>query len=290
MDAVDICLPTDLHMRFALAAIGAGKHVFCEKPLALTKADGKKIAQAARQAGVFFQVGQCIRFWPEYMALEAFVMSFLYWGANAASADRAVREKAAEILARQIECARHLGIDTILAIPGAVGVDFIPGSEIVRYDPPSLARVASVIRRIQPDIILTQSPQDYMEDHQNTTRLVVTQGMDAYLSEMERMSREVGRMSGKFEFAEGWRRHSHPGFASEEFDPLCDFLHPSSFDLHDNPFGLRLSALMISKRIPDSSVPMSLLAITRPLPLPPLRDRHRGGADALNLETDFRQD
>jgi glucosamine-6-phosphate deaminase len=29
---------------------------------------------------------------------------------------------------------------------------------------------------------------------------------------------------------------------------------------HDNPFGLRLSALMISKRIPDSSVPMSLLA------------------------------
>jgi glucosamine-6-phosphate deaminase len=29
---------------------------------------------------------------------------------------------------------------------------------------------------------------------------------------------------------------------------------------HDNPFGIRLSALMISKRIPDSSVPMSLLA------------------------------
>ena len=62
------------------------------------------------------------------------LMSFLYWGANAASADPAVREKAAKILAQQIECARHLGIDTILAVPGAVGVDFIPGSEIVRYD------------------------------------------------------------------------------------------------------------------------------------------------------------
>lgn len=62
------------------------------------------------------------------------LMSFLYWGANAASEDPAVREKVAEILARQIECARHLGIDTILAIPGSVGVDFIPGSEIVRYD------------------------------------------------------------------------------------------------------------------------------------------------------------
>jgi len=75
VDAVDICLPTDLHARFALAAIAAGKHVFCEKPLALTKADGKKIAEAAGKAGVFFQVGQCIRFWPEYMALEAFVKS-----------------------------------------------------------------------------------------------------------------------------------------------------------------------------------------------------------------------
>jgi predicted dehydrogenase len=64
VDAVDICLPTDLHAPFALAAIAAGKHVFCEKPLALTKADGKKIAEAARKAGVFFQVGQCIRFWP----------------------------------------------------------------------------------------------------------------------------------------------------------------------------------------------------------------------------------
>ena len=62
------------------------------------------------------------------------LMSFLYWGANAASANPAVREKAAGILARQIECARQLGIDTILAVPGAVGVDFIPGSEIVRYD------------------------------------------------------------------------------------------------------------------------------------------------------------
>lgn len=44
----------------------------------------------------------------------------------------------------------------------------------VFYDQPSLARVAAVVRRIQPDVILTQSPQDYMEDHQNATRLVVS--------------------------------------------------------------------------------------------------------------------
>jgi predicted dehydrogenase len=75
VDVVDICLPTDLHAPFALKAIAAGRHLFCEKPLALTKADGKKIAVAAKKAGTFFQVGQCIRFWPEYMAFEAFVKS-----------------------------------------------------------------------------------------------------------------------------------------------------------------------------------------------------------------------
>lgn len=75
VDVVDICLPTDLHPTFALKAISAGKHVFCEKPLALSNSEGKKIVVAAKKAGVYFQVGQCIRFWPEYMAFEAFVKS-----------------------------------------------------------------------------------------------------------------------------------------------------------------------------------------------------------------------
>ena len=57
----------------------------------------------------------------------------LYWGANACSADPAVREKAAAILKKQIECASALGIDAILVVPGAVGVDFIPSCEIVPY-------------------------------------------------------------------------------------------------------------------------------------------------------------
>lgn len=58
----------------------------------------------------------------------------LYWGANAASADPAVRQKAEAILRRQIECAQHLGIDAVLVVPGAVGVDFIPGAEVVSYE------------------------------------------------------------------------------------------------------------------------------------------------------------
>lgn len=58
----------------------------------------------------------------------------LYWGANAASADPATRDRAAHILRRQIESAAALGIDAILVVPGAVGVDFIPGAEVVPYD------------------------------------------------------------------------------------------------------------------------------------------------------------
>jgi len=58
----------------------------------------------------------------------------LYWGANACSAKAAVRAKAAALLNKQIKCAAALGIDAILVVPGAVGVDFIPGCEVVPYD------------------------------------------------------------------------------------------------------------------------------------------------------------
>jgi LmbE family N-acetylglucosaminyl deacetylase len=165
------------------------------------------------------------------------------------------------------------------------------------YDGASLARVAAVVREIRPTIILTHSPQDYMEDHQNVCRLIVTaafgrgmcnfvtspprkvweqavalyhalphglkdglgkrvqpdlyvdiasvlaakrtmlachrsqkewldvsQGMNAYLCEMDRMSAEVGRMSGRFAHAEGWRQHSTLGFGPDGFNPMRDLL------------------------------------------------------------------
>lgn len=75
VDVVDICTPTDVHAKLALEAIAAGKHVFCEKPLALTLADVDAIGSAACAAGVIVQVGQCIRFWPEYQALAKLVRS-----------------------------------------------------------------------------------------------------------------------------------------------------------------------------------------------------------------------
>jgi len=51
-----------------------------------------------------------------------------------------------------------------------------------------------------------------------------SQGLDSYLIVMEDMSREVGRRSGVFEYAEGWRRHSHLGFCGEQADPLKEVL------------------------------------------------------------------
>lgn len=75
VDAVDVCVPTDLHKKYAMAAIKAGKHLFCEKPLATKMSDALKMAAAAEQAGIHAMVGQCIRFWPEYQAFYDFVKS-----------------------------------------------------------------------------------------------------------------------------------------------------------------------------------------------------------------------
>jgi len=172
----------------------------------------------------------------------------------------------------------------------------------IYYDAATVAKAASVVRLVNPDIVLTHSPQDYMEDHQNTCRLLVTgaftrgmpnftpnpprppvskqvalyhamphglrdglrrlvragqfvdvgsvlktkremlachksqkewldvsQGMDSYLNEMEAMSRQVGKLSGKFEYAEGWRRHSHLGFGAADYDPLAKLLGKACF-------------------------------------------------------------
>ena len=167
----------------------------------------------------------------------------------------------------------------------------------VFYNLKLLRKVAAVVRKARPSIVLTHAPQDYMEDHMNTCRLAVTaaftrempnfvttprlppvsgdvtvyhaqphmqrdglrrrvepglfidtttthatklaalaehqsqqewldvsQGMNSYLKTMEDLSREVGKMSGRFQHAEGWRRHLHPGYCAEHADPLREVL------------------------------------------------------------------
>ena len=54
--------------------------------------------------------------------------------------------------------------------------------------------------------------------------LDASQGMGAYLEEMERLCAEMGRMSGRFPFAEGFLRHNHLGFCPADFDPLAEIL------------------------------------------------------------------
>ncbi|HZP06981.1 MAG TPA: sugar phosphate isomerase/epimerase family protein [Terracidiphilus sp.] len=58
----------------------------------------------------------------------------LYWNANPASNDTAVRSRAEMILQKQIEVAHVLGLDAILVVPATVGADFIPNCEVVPYD------------------------------------------------------------------------------------------------------------------------------------------------------------
>ena len=73
LDAIDICLPTDAHAPVSLAAFAEGKHVLCEKPMALTKDDCDRMMNAAAAHRRILMVGQVLRFWPEYQYLRRFV-------------------------------------------------------------------------------------------------------------------------------------------------------------------------------------------------------------------------
>lgn len=73
----------------------------------------------------------------------------LYWSYPLTSSSPEIRAKAEEIVKRQLDAAAILGVDAILVVPGAVGVDFVAGSEVVSYDiaydraAESLSRLAS---------------------------------------------------------------------------------------------------------------------------------------------------
>ena len=70
IDAVLLATPHSLHRAQVIAAAAAGKQVFCEKPLALRRADAKAMFDACRTAGVILAVGHNRRFWPSMRALR----------------------------------------------------------------------------------------------------------------------------------------------------------------------------------------------------------------------------
>lgn len=72
IDVIDICTPTPSHPELALRSLAAGKHVLCEKPLARTSLEARRIGEAARSARGFIMPAMCVRFWPDYaLAREA---------------------------------------------------------------------------------------------------------------------------------------------------------------------------------------------------------------------------
>lgn len=75
IDAVDICLPTDLHASTAIAALRAGKHVLVEKPLALTEAAANDVVREAERSGKILMTAHVVRFLPAYSEAARLVRS-----------------------------------------------------------------------------------------------------------------------------------------------------------------------------------------------------------------------
>lgn len=70
VDVVDLCVPTHLHYDMVLPAAQAGKHILCEKPIALTLERGKEMIAGCKAAGVRLFIGMVIHFFPEYVAVK----------------------------------------------------------------------------------------------------------------------------------------------------------------------------------------------------------------------------
>jgi predicted dehydrogenase len=70
VEAVDVVTPADSHRAVAETCLAAGRHCFVEKPLAVSVADGRALAAAARAAGRVVQVGHIFRFHPVTAALR----------------------------------------------------------------------------------------------------------------------------------------------------------------------------------------------------------------------------
>ncbi|MFH1006212.1 MAG: sugar phosphate isomerase/epimerase family protein [Candidatus Latescibacterota bacterium] len=73
----------------------------------------------------------------------------LFWSYSMTSDDADMRRKALDVAKKQLEIASWLGVGAILVVPGAVGVDFVPGSEVVPYDV-AYGRALAAIKELAP--------------------------------------------------------------------------------------------------------------------------------------------
>ncbi len=75
IDAIDICAPHHLHVQLAVEAAKAGKHILCEKPIAITVEEADKIIDAAKKAGVTLMVAENHLFTPAHQKIKEIVDS-----------------------------------------------------------------------------------------------------------------------------------------------------------------------------------------------------------------------
>ncbi len=102
--------------------------------------------------------------------------------------------------------------------------------DITLYHAMPYGLVDGLRRKIVPDLYIDVTTvinrkQEMLACHVSQKKwLDESQGLDSYLITMREMTEQMGDMSGKFEYAEGWRRHSHLGFSVREIDPLGKIL------------------------------------------------------------------
>lgn len=98
VDAVWVCSPNDWHYEQTEQALRAGKHVFCEKPLALSAEEAARLGSVAREANLVLAVGMNCRFRHQYVLAKELAESgrlgrlFLVRGTYLYNSERAIRE------------------------------------------------------------------------------------------------------------------------------------------------------------------------------------------------------
>jgi predicted dehydrogenase len=78
VDVVDVCLPPGLHADVTIKALKAGKHVFCEKPMALTTAECRRMVAAAEKSGKQMFIAHVLPYFPEYLHARKLIDSGRY--------------------------------------------------------------------------------------------------------------------------------------------------------------------------------------------------------------------
>jgi predicted dehydrogenase len=73
IDVVDICVPNHMHAEIVTAAAAAGKHIYCEKPLAMNVAEAQQMAAAVQSTGVISQLTFHFRFYPAILRAQQLV-------------------------------------------------------------------------------------------------------------------------------------------------------------------------------------------------------------------------